>query len=350
MKISIDGRFVTRRFGGQERFAYELLYELDKLVPKNSVELVVPLSSGNVPEYKNIEVVRFGKHNGLVWEQFDYWKYLRKNDRVSVYLCNTWPLFRPDIATIHDVAMLAMPKAYHGNLYGVLSQLLHTALFKSAAKRAKVILTISDFSKKDIMKILHIPADKIRLISCGWQHFSKITSDDSIFDRHKELVRGQYFLSASSITPQKNFKWVKESAKNNTGEVYAIAGKRVGLTSEKNAELDNLIYLGEVTDGEMRALMENCKAFIHPAKYEGFGMTPMEAMSVGAPIILSNATCLPEIYGDAAHYINPDDANIDLNELLKNPVEPAEKVLSRYSWEKGAHDLLEAFAMYTHSK
>ena len=85
-------------------------------------------------------------------------------------------------------------------------------------------------------------------------------------------------------------------------------------------KLDNVIYLGFVSDEEMKTLMANCKAFIHPALYEGFGITPMEAMSVGAELIISNAACLPEIYGKSAHYIDPHNSDVDLDKLLSEPV------------------------------
>ena len=97
-----------------------------------------------------------------------------------------------------------------------------------------------------------------------------------------------------------------------------------------------LFYLGFVSDEEMKTLMANCKAFIHPALYEGFGITPMEAMSVGAELIISNAACLPEIYGKSSHYIDPHNSDVDLDKLLSEPVESADKVLNNYSWEKFA--------------
>lgn len=108
------------------------------------------------------------------------------------------------------------------------------------------------------------------------------------------------------------------------------------------SDTDNLFYLGYVSDSEMKSLMRNCKAFIHPAKYEGFGITPMEALSVGAPIIISREACLPEIYGKSAHYIDADDYNVNLNELLVEKVEDSERVLCNYSWEKFAHVFYDA--------
>jgi glycosyltransferase involved in cell wall biosynthesis len=82
--------------------------------------------------------------------------------------------------------------------------------------------------------------------------------------------------------------------------------------------------------------MERCKAFLLPSYYEGFGLTPLEALSCGAKIIVANAASLPEIYGKCAHYIDPYDTNVDLDELLKEPVEAPDSILEKYSYDTAA--------------
>ena len=86
----------------------------------------------------------------------------------------------------------------------------------------------------------------------------------------------------------------------------------------------------------MKALMRNCKAFIFPSFFEGFGIPPLEAMSVGAKVLVSNASCLPEIYGNSAIYIDPYNSDIDINEFLKKPVDSPELVLEKYSFANTA--------------
>ncbi len=103
---------------------------------------------------------------------------------------------------------------------------------------------------------------------------------------------------------------------------------------------DNLLFTGYLTDGEVKSLMTHCRAFIHPAIYEGFGIPPLEAMSCGAEVIVSTATCLPEIYGKAAHYIDPYNYEVDLENLLKEPVAPRDAVLERFDWQREAEKLL----------
>jgi glycosyltransferase involved in cell wall biosynthesis len=166
-----------------------------------------------------------------------------------------------------------------------------------------------------------------------------IKSDTSIFEKYEALENGCYYYSLSSLAPHKNFVWVIENARANPSEIYAIAGKSwVGNDTEaENNILPNVLFLGYVSDAENKALMENCKAFIHPAKYEGFGITPLEALSCGAKICISNASCLPEIFKDSAYYFDPDDSTVDLNQLLKNQIYNGTAILEQYTWDKAAH-------------
>nr|MCR5404394.1 glycosyltransferase [Butyrivibrio sp.] len=97
---------------------------------------------------------------------------------------------------------------------------------------------------------------------------------------------------------------------------------------------------GYLSDSYVKTLMKYCKAFIQPSLSEGFGIPPLEALSVGAEIIVSNATCLPEIYGNTAHYIDPlDYDNIDLEAILSTPVEKPDAILEKFSWDHAAQSL-----------
>lgn len=344
VKIAINGRFVVHKFGGQERYSYEIIRELDKIAGPSEFELIVPEYADNkrIPKYKNIEIKKVGSIKGHFWEQISFYLYLKNNKRIGLNTCITCPILKPDIVTIHDISQIVHSE-YYNNLYGKLSTIWHKLMFWSASKSSRLIFTVSEFSKSEIIKHLNIMPEKIVVTGNGWQHFNKVQEDKSFFEKQLYFEKGNYFLSASSITPQKNFKWIKQAAINNPNEVFVIVGAKVGLTlQDDGVDPKNLYYLGFVDDGEMKALMRNCKAFIHPAKYEGFGITPMEAMSVGAPIILSNVASLPEIYSNTVRYIDPEDAKVDLNEVLKQNVSDSSKILQKYTWEKMARILYEA--------
>lgn len=213
-----------------------------------------------------------------------------------------------------------------------------------AVKRSKYpIITVSHYSKSRLSKFMKVPKSRFHIISNAWQHYLRVNEDESIFEKlPKGYERGEYFMALSSLSPQKNFVWVKEVAKRNPQKKFLIVGRAEGFTKLGTDDLleSNLHFTGYLTDGEIKSLMKGCRAFIHPAVYEGFGIPPIEALSCGAELIVSTAACLPEVYGNSAHYIDPHNYDVDLDELLKEPVAPASQVLDKYSWSSEAKKLL----------
>ena len=139
----------------------------------------------------------------------------------------------------------------------------------------------------------------------------------------------------------KNTKWVLKVAENNPDCLFVLAGAKSRGTSGDFKELKNVIYLGFVSDEQVKSLLKNCKAFIYPSIYDGFGIPPLEALSQGATVICSSAACLPEVYKNSVHYIDPYCADVDIESLLNEKIDSAESVLGRYSWKKSAKELYE---------
>ena len=342
-KYAINGRFVVRNLTGQERFARETFAELDKIIKPGWLEIVVPqyAEENKIPQYKNIKIVKWGHVKSHLWEQIDFFWYLILHGRTGINPCTTCPLLKPDINTLHDINQNVNPQFFTSR-YGKLSTVWHTLMIYASFWFGKKVLTVSRFSKSEMVRVLKVNPDKIAVLGNGWQHVNRITPDDSIFDRYEQLKKGEYYFAASSLTPQKNFIWVINAAKKNPNAVFAIAGKKEKLTELLTDGVPgNLLFLGYVTDEEMKSLMQNCKAFIHPALYEGFGIPPIEAMANGAPLIIAKASCLPEIFRNSVHYIDPYNSDVNIDALLKESVEASEKVLNEYSWEKNAKELLE---------
>ena len=342
-KYAINGRFIVRNLTGQERFAIETLSELDKIVEPNFIELIIPqyTPSIRIPHYRNIKIIKWGNVKSHFWEQIDFFWYLLIHRRTGVNLCTTCPIFKPDINTIHDINQSVNKKSFT-TLYGRMSSMWHGIMKYSTFHWAKKVLTVSKFSKSEIIRVFGVSPDKIYVLGNGWQHINRIKADENIFRRYSSLKDKQYYFAASSLTPQKNFNWIIKAAYNNPQSFFAIAGKKVGLTENLSSEIpNNLLFLGYVTDGEMKALMQHCKAFIHPAIYEGFGIPPLEALANGADVIVSRAACLPEIFRKSVHYIDPSNANVNLDKLVCEKVEKASEVLNAYSWESNAIKLLD---------
>lgn len=331
MKVVIDGKCIkTEHYTGAQRYATEVLLELDKLVPKGKYELLIKPECKELIHLDNIKKIEMKAKNSVVWIAKVFF-YLLKNGALYIHLTSGITLWRNSIITLHDIY----------SFYGVCNDTWIYILKKRVtaitdAIIAKHIVTVSEFSKQTMIDKLPIKSEKISVIYNGWQHLKNIESDESILEKIKVLPQS-YFFFLGRLVNNKNIKWIFNMADKHPNSWFVIAG---ALCSEKfdfyRGINENIIYTGFISDGEIKALYQNCKAFLFPSIMEGFGIPPMESLYNGAPIIISNTSSLPEIYKDSAHYIDPMQYDYCLDDLLKEPVASPEKILNEYSWEKSA--------------
>lgn len=337
--FTIDGRhLISGVHGGVQRFLSEIVAELDRIAKPGDYEICIPDGYSAPGNYQNIPVVKYGKLQGLLWEQVSLPRYLRKYHRYGIYPCSVVPFtYCKGIAVIHDIMFRTVPMVSHS--LNPLLRFMITRNYAIAAKKATIVGTVTEYSRKEICKIYNINSDKTIIIPNAWQHFNRIVSDHSWMEMHPELAPGNFYFSLSANRVQKNYKWVYEVALRNPKDYYVIAGTQEEWQKQIEFNARNIIHLGDVSDGIVRSAMEKCKAFLFPSFYEGFGIPPLEALSVGAKIIVSKSSCLPEVYENSAHYIDPNDYDVNLDELLSKPVSPPELLLNKYSWEKSARQL-----------
>ena len=382
----IDGLFLTENITGIQRTSRELIRELGKLAGEtrlpaqesgHRLELMI-LVPGNYegPEtYENIPVVPYGKYKGRLWEQLDLPRYLREHNCPGLFTENTIPLMlsqrrgertgknrnvrnpeipgipeiREDwenIVILHDVCLRAMPLYFLNSPRGIISYLWRRLQYRRIAQLAQQtqqglrVVTVSEFSKSEILRFYPIDPDQITVIYNAWQHMRSTGEpcSDHQSDQQADHHPGAYVFSVSSGFPHKNFRWIAQTAGLNQDVFFVVAG----ISDEAARKLagdvpENLILTGYITDEEMRRRMKECAAFLFPSLYEGFGMPPLEAAACGAPrLIVSDTPCMREIYGDAAQYIDPMRAEMDFARLLETPASDHSALLARYSWEKSA--------------
>lgn len=337
-KVIVNGKFLTQRITGVQRYAREIVQELDNLVTSGFMEIAIPDIEVDVPIYKNIKVVKIGKtKNTVLWEQLSFPLYVKKEKGISLNLCNSSPLISPGIVCIHDVKIKAHPEFFSKKFL-----LWYNLLFYNAAKRAIKLLTVSNFSKKEIIKYYNVPADKILITPDSWQHFDRIRFNENTLEKYG-LTKDSFYFAMSSFEPNKNFKWIADVATKNTDETFVIAGSINKRVFKEGLGFDcpsNMKLLGYVSDEEAKTLMRDCKAFLFPSIYEGFGMPPLEALSAGCKqIIVSDIEVMHEIFETNATFIDPIKFDILLDTVKNNQFE-ANKILSKYGWITSSKKLL----------
>lgn len=339
MKVIVNGRFLVHRVTGVERYAREILNELDKMIKPKEIILAVPPETVDIPKYKNILIQKVGKLHNRLWEHISFPLYVKKNRGISLNLCNVAPLMDPGIVCIHDMKIKATPKYFSKSFL-----IWYNLLLLNAIKRGKKIITVSEFSKSEIIKYYNIDPKKISVISNAWQHYQRIKYDENTLIKF-DLKKNSYFFSMCSLEPNKNLKWIAEAAKKNPNSIFAVSGsvnEKVFVDGLGFKCPSNMRLLGYISDEEAKTLMRDCKAFLFPTFYEGFGIPPLEAMSAGTKeVYVSDTVVMHEIFEDSVNYINPYSYGDSIRKNYANKEEKRRKVLLKYSWKKSASNLLE---------
>ena len=225
------------------------------------------------------------------------------------------------------------------------------------------IISISHYTKKIFLETFpHFPPERIRVVHLG-SRFHQKNSNGRKSRILKKLQPDQFWLSVCTLEPRKNLRRILKAFalfKRQTGRSYplVLAGGKGWMEDdlEENVRLlgltDSVFLPGYVSDDDLSWLYGNCFCFVYPSLYEGFGMPVLEAMGMGAAVITSNSTSLPEVAGDAARYVNPfDEADITgaFRELCED--DDCRKGLKKkalvrsglFSWEKSTAEVLDIY-------
>jgi glycosyltransferase involved in cell wall biosynthesis len=355
VKIFINGRFLSQSITGVQRYAREVVKSIDSLLndPKWSknydVILVAPNNVSSDLDLKNIEIKKVGKLTGHLWEQLEL-PWFTKN-KFLLNLCNVGPAFkRNQFVTIHDASVYLKE-----NNFSRVFKVWYKFLYAMEVRFSKMIITVSNFSKVELIKYTHVDPQKILVTYEGNEHLKQLNSDNRILKKNG-LIQKTYILAVSSMDPRKNFRNIiraVQECKSNSFEVVIAGGTNPKIFNTKNeiGFLHNVKYLGYVTDKELKSLYEHTACFVYPSYYEGFGIPPLEAMASGCPVIVSNRASLPEICKQAALYCDPDDPKSiadKINMLIKDEKlrnqyrDLGKKRAESFTWMKCSINILNA--------
>jgi glycosyltransferase involved in cell wall biosynthesis len=246
------------------------------------------------------EVGRFGGHK---WEQLELPGFVKQ--RCLINLGNTAPVAcRRQFIVIHDAGVFEVPEAY-----GWRFRLWYKTIQYWLGRNGTTILTVSESSRVDIARHLRIPERRILVVPEGTDHLDRIEADESILDR-SGLQKGRFVLAVGNLAAHKNLAALSSLARMlpTHGAQLVVAGHLKG-DAFSGGGLTGLpqpaLYLGRVTDAELKALYKSAACYVFPSRYEGYGLPAAEAMRCGCPVVASDIPALRESCGDAALYSDP---------------------------------------------
>jgi glycosyltransferase involved in cell wall biosynthesis len=345
-KIFINGKFFTQPVTGTQRYAREVLKAIDALQSEGeyqnlSFEVLIPKTVKSAPQFANVHVRSVGKLQGTGWEQLDLPRYC--GGHVLVTLSGGAPILHSrNVVAIHDAAIFSAPDGY-----STAYRLWYRSLYRKLTREAEHILTNSHFSKREIATWCRADPEKISVTYLGSEHITEVSED--LHALASLGITGAYVLTVSSHNPNKNFIRVGQALKSfrDKGIDVVVAGGEDSRVYRSGMKLpDHVRVLGYVTDAQLKALYANAACFVFASLYEGFGLPPLEAMSLGCPIVVSRAAALPEIFKDVAIFCDPyssDDIAHAVDQALRTPLASrAERkaFAQKYSWRQCARETL----------
>lgn len=348
----VNGRYLTQKATGVHRYAFEICNKLHEM----GVDFYVAIPKEINPDYKfKFKTVVCGSLNTHLWEQISLPRYLKKIGSpllVSFTGCGSLN-YDNQITTIHDVSHERYPEWFSKNYYRY-----YHYMIPRISRKAHAILTVSEFSKAEIVDVFGLDPKKIHVVHSNVPFHTKPSREEIL--NYKPDTDERYIIAVSSMDPRKNFVKLAEAFKmreDKSLKLYIIGMRfKAFNTPDMERLMDaNIVLPGYIDDDALQKMYQNATMSIYPSFYEGFGLPPLESMTYGCPAIAADIPALREVSGDAALYVDPFDpkdiiAKIDLlakdKELQQELRLKGLEQIELYSWEKSAKQVYELAQRY----
>lgn len=354
--IVIDARIISSSTG---RYVERLVTYLQDVDTENDYSILVPSKDKDFwkPRNKNFTVRVADFDNYSFAEQLQFKLFLDKLKPDLVHFCMPQqPLLYTGkkVTTFHDLTLL---KTYNSDKNWFIfhaKQKVGRFVFKKVTKTNNHIIAISEFTKSELQKTFPTPDEKISVIY-------EASDVSNVPPTKYTLPFKDYILYVGQQSDYKNIKRLGDAHQlllakyPNLGLVLVGKKNASALKNEayfNDRQYKNVLFTDFVADDQLSWLYAHAKAYVFPSLMEGFGLPGLEAMGYGTPVVSSNATCLPEVYGQAAHYFNPEDTS-DIAEAIDQVLSDEKirtrlskagyKQIKKYSWKKQAKETHDVY-------
>ncbi|MEN6371579.1 MAG: glycosyltransferase family 1 protein [Armatimonadota bacterium] len=367
MKIGIDTRYLSHpQDGGFKTYTQNIVHGLAELDHEN--EYILYTDRPGVESHDNFRV-KIVSGPAPVREQV-LLPLAMARDKVDIahFPCNTGPFvpYCPMVLTIHDlIPLLQREKDRRMPRKMRMFNSYWRKVMPRAARRASRIITISEASKSDIQRMLNIPEEKISVVPTGLNPDFHPITDSALLERVREThgLPERFILGLVSSDPRKNCLGIVGAAGLASSELDRIGivlicaspearAMAVDIACRHQSHLPRMVLLDPVSRQDLTAIYTLADVLVFPSFYEGFGLPVIEAMACGTPVVTSNVSSMPEVAGDAAVLVDPNDTEAISRGLLEllNDKKLREKMIRRgreraaeFSWKRTANETVAVY-------
>jgi len=367
MRIGINTLFlIPSKVGGSETYLRKTLAEMVRL--DESVEYVLFCNRENAGAFGEIErpnvrevacdVTATSRPRRILYEQFALPKLVERHGCDVLWSPGYTAPLRLGCPSV--VSTLDMQYRHFPEDFSTMALWATRTLVPRAARKAAAVLTLSEYSKREIVEFCRVPAERVHVVYLA---ADEAAGGDIRDEEQRAVLEGLgvergYVLTVANAWPHKNVPALVRAHAVLPDEcarrlvIVGIRGrgmKKVSAAIARSARGERIVVTGWLSERELWVLYRNAGVFAFPSLFEGFGLPVLEAMAAGVPVVSSNASSLPEVYGDAALSFDPTDepAMADAiarvlsdRALARDLVERGRRNLARFSWRRTAEQTL----------
>ena len=380
MRVALDARALTGRYTGDRSYWRNLIRTFVSVAPQHEYLIYtrLPIEPGELPKHGSLTLRVAPARNDRIWTMLALPSAVRTDRPDLLHVQYTAPptiLCKcPIITTVHDISFRLHPEWFTPR-----DRFLMNVTVPASMRSVALVITDSSSSRSDILRSYALNKNSVISIPLG----TTIGMDRQFTDAGVDLcdpaqvsenlrerygIEGPFILAIGVLQPRKNLTMLahaygKLKKQHSIPHRLILVGKQGWITARESllaaaeddggvVSRDSILFPGYVPDDDLALFYRGCSLFVHPSLYEGFGIPPLEAMSCGAPTMVSDAPALPEVVGDAAMIVPASDSQAWADSMFRALTDhtvsdhyraEGPKRAAQFSWQQTARETLMAY-------